>query len=126
MVGGVLQRVSAERPGRAGQFFYIRYSQWGSAYDAPNGFATSKARSEAQSYANKIERLKEFAARFGSGVPENLDWSEIFEKYDGEETCSTANRRTSAMRTTVRSQRSRLEGDWLVSYAELSGRLDEY
>ena len=58
---------------RAGQFFYLRYSQWGAAYDAPNGFATSKVSNEAQSYANKIDRLEEFAARFDDVVLENLD-----------------------------------------------------
>jgi len=71
---------------RAGQFFYLRYSQWGAGYAGQNGFGTSKVNSQATSYANKIERLEEFAERFDDVVLENLDWSDTFEKYDGEET----------------------------------------
>ncbi|WP_423745113.1 DNA adenine methylase (plasmid) [Haladaptatus sp. SPP-AMP-3] len=75
------------RPGdeivRAGQFFYLRYSRWGGAYDSSSGFGTSKVSSRAKSYANKIERLEKFGARFDDVVLENLDWQEVFEKYGG-------------------------------------------
>lgn len=71
---------------RAGQFFYLRYSQWGSGYDSPNGFATSKVSSRALSFANKLDRLREFADRFEDVVLENLHWRELVEKYDAEET----------------------------------------
>lgn len=71
---------------RAGQFFYLRYSQWGSGYDGPNGFATSKVASQATSYANKIDRLQVLAERFDEVVIENLDWRDVFEKYDSDET----------------------------------------
>ncbi len=71
---------------RAGQFFYLRYAQWGGKYASNSGFVTSKVNNQAQGYANKIDRLEEFAARFDDVVLENLEWSEVFEKYDGPET----------------------------------------
>ncbi|WP_256948869.1 DNA adenine methylase [Halorubrum ezzemoulense] len=42
--------------------------------------------SRALSYANKVDRLDEFAERFGDVVVENLDWADVFEKYDSEDT----------------------------------------
>ncbi|MBO4248385.1 DNA adenine methylase [Halomicrobium sp. IBSBa] len=71
---------------RAGQFFYLRYAQWGGAYDGQNGFATSKVSNRALSFANKIDRLREFADRFEDVVVENLHWQALVEKYDSDET----------------------------------------
>lgn len=71
---------------RAGQFFYLRYSQWGGKYQNPSGFATSKVSNAAQSYSNKLDLLRTFAERFDEVVLENLDWSRAVEKYDAEET----------------------------------------
>lgn len=71
---------------RAGQFFYLRYAQWGAGYDSQNGFGTSKVSNSATTYQNKIERLDEFAARFQDVVIENLDWQAVIDKYDSAET----------------------------------------
>lgn len=71
---------------RAGQFFYLRYAQWGSGYDRPCGFATGKTRSEAQSFSNKVDRLDQFAERFADVIIENEDWQDLMERYDGPET----------------------------------------
>lgn len=71
---------------RAGRFFYLRYSQFGGGYDSPNGFATAKTSSRAQSFSNKIGKLDEFARRFDDVVIENLDWQVAVEKYDSPET----------------------------------------
>ena len=38
--------------------------------------------SRALSYANKVNSLDEFSEWFGDVVVENLDWADIFEKYD--------------------------------------------
>lgn len=84
------------------QFFYLRYSQWGVAYDASKGFANSKVNNQAQGYANKIERLEEFATRFDDVVLENLYWNEVFEKYEGDETVFYCDPPTSARRITIR------------------------
>lgn len=71
---------------RAGRFFYLRYSQFGAGYGSPNGFGTSKVNNQATSFANKLERLEEFADRFDDVVLENLDWTEVLKKYDGPDT----------------------------------------
>jgi DNA adenine methylase len=115
---------------RAGQFFYLRYAQWGAGYAGPNGFTTSKMSNEEQSYANKIGRLEEFASRFDDVVLENLDWSEAFEKYDGEETvfyCDPPYVGKEGYYPVSDIEHSAfvealggLDGDWVVSYAELS------
>ncbi|MFC7047289.1 DNA adenine methylase [Halobacteriaceae archaeon GCM10025711] len=71
---------------RAGQFFFLRYSQFGAGYESKNGFGTSKVRSRALSFANKKDRLQKFADRFRDVIIENLDWVAVIEKYDGPET----------------------------------------
>ncbi|WP_233274797.1 DNA adenine methylase [Haladaptatus cibarius] len=128
------------RPGdeivRAGQFFYLRYSQWGGAYDSPSGFGTSKVSSRALSYANKIERLEEFGARFDDVVLENLDWQEVFEKYDGEETvfyCDPPYVGKESYYPVSDIDHSEfvealreLDAKWIVSYSELPEGLEEF
>ncbi|QIO23074.1 DNA adenine methylase [Haloarcula sp. JP-L23] len=71
---------------RAGQFFYLRYTQWGGGYDSFNGFATSKVSSRAVSFSNKLDRLRTFADRFSDVVVENLHWRDLVDKYDDAET----------------------------------------
>ena len=121
---------------RAGQFFYLRYTQWGGKYESNSGFATGKKRNNATSYANKIGRLQEFAARFDDVVLENLDWSEVFEKYDGEETVFYCDPPyvgkeeyypvSEIDHAEFVSALGELEGQWVVSYADLPGGLDDY
>ena len=71
---------------RAGQFFYLRFAQWGSKYDAPAGFATSKVQDQSKTYKNKLDRLEEFADRLKGVTIGALDWTELIEKYDSDET----------------------------------------
>jgi len=71
---------------RAGRFFFLRYSQFGGKIDGDNGFRTSKGTSEAQSYANKVDRLEVFAERLRRVTLENRDWRELLEAYDGVDT----------------------------------------
>jgi DNA adenine methylase len=114
---------------RAGQFFYLRYTQWGSKYDSQAGFGTSKVRSRALSYANKIDRLDDFAERFEEVVIENLDWTDVFEKYDSEETvfyCDPpyVGYEDYYLVNTISHESfvdglSDLKGDWLCSYEDL-------
>ena len=120
---------------RAGQFFYLRYAQWGSKYDSPAGFGTSKVRSRALSYANKIDRLDEFAERFQKVVVENLDWADVFEKYDSEETvfyCDPpyVGYEDYYLVNTISHEAfvdglANLEGDWLCSYEDLPDGFEE-
>jgi DNA adenine methylase len=121
---------------RAGQFFYLRYSQWGSKYSKPAGFATSKVSSRALSYSNKLDRLQEFAARFDEVVLENLDWSEAFEKYDAAETVfyldpPYVGKEDYYLIDTIDHEAlvdglGNLEGRWICSYSELPDGLEEY
>ncbi|MGM0397810.1 MAG: hypothetical protein ACQEQY_02340 [Halobacteriota archaeon] len=83
---------------RAGRFFFLRYSQWGAGYGTVNGFATSKVQSKAQTYANKIDRLEEYAERFRDVVLENLNWRDVLSKYDSPETDSRDENAQSAAR----------------------------
>lgn len=71
---------------RAGRFFYLRYTQFGSKYSSKSGFGTSKVQNQAQTYANKRDNLLEFSERFDSVTIENDDWSVIVDRYDGENT----------------------------------------
>lgn len=121
---------------RAGQFFYLRYTQWGGLYAKPAGFATAKTGSRAKSYANKRERLDEFAARFDDVVLENLDWADVLEKYDGPDTVFYCDPPYVGQEDYYRvpgldheafvDTLDTLEGKWLVSYTELPAGLDEY
>ncbi|GAA0533256.1 hypothetical protein ABNG02_09635 [Halorubrum ejinorense] len=82
--------------------FRLRVAEGGdTGYDCPAGFGTSKVSSRALSYANKVDRLDEFAERSGDVVAENLDWADVFAKYDGEDTVFYCDRPTSATRTTT-------------------------
>jgi DNA adenine methylase len=121
---------------RAGKFFYLRYAQRDAGYASQKGFATSKVSNEAQSYANKIDRLAEFADRFDDVVLEDLDWNKAFETYDSEETvfyCDPPYVGKEGYYPVCDIDHAEfvralgeLEGDWVVSYAELPGGLDEY
>jgi DNA adenine methylase len=72
---------------RAGIFFFLRAAAFGAKYRYFGGFSVSKSRNQAYTYQNQVERLRAFADRFrGQVVVENLDWREILEKYDGEDT----------------------------------------
>jgi DNA adenine methylase len=121
---------------RAGQFFYLRYSQWGSKYSKPVGFGTSKVSSRAKSYSNKRDILLRFGERFADVVIENLDWSEVFEKYDAEDTVfyldpPYVGKEDYYLIDTIDHGAlvdglGELEGHWICSYSELPDGLDEY
>ena len=80
--------------------------------------------------------MQEFGARFDDVVLENLDWQEVFEKYDGEETvfyCDppyvgkesyypVSDIDHSAFVEALRE----LEAKWIVSYSELPDGLEEF
>lgn len=121
---------------RAGQFFYLRYAQFGAGYDAPNGFATSKVTSRAASFQNKLERLDEFSQRFAHVVIENLDWADVLEKYDGPETVFYLDPPYVDQEDYYRVQTvdhaelvdtlPELEGEWVCSYSDLPEGMEEF
>jgi len=81
---------SGERPDdpieRAGRFFYLRYSQYASKYRTASGFAGAHQRNKARKLRNATEKLHEFADRFKNVQIENLDYAEVIDRYDSEDT----------------------------------------
>lgn len=87
---------------RAAVFFFNRYAQWGGKYEGISGFARSASgRDKAKTWRRKVEVLEDFQARLNESAtgewPEdfvefkerhrgvlidNLDYRELFEKYD--------------------------------------------
>jgi DNA adenine methylase len=121
---------------RAGQFFYLRYAQWGGGYDSPSGFATSKTSSRALSFSNKIDRLREFAERFDEVVLENLHWRDLVEKYDHERTvfyfdppyvgAEDYYPASDIDHAEFVDALAGLEADWLCSYQELPEGMEQF
>lgn len=129
----IQQRVSAERPHRAqGPVLLppVRPVGWRVCW--AERFATSKVSNNVTSYANKIERLEEF----DDVVLENPDWSEVFEKYDGAATMFYCDLLYVGKEeyypvweidhAEFAEVLGELEGQWIVSYAEPPGGVDEY
>ena len=71
---------------RAGRFFYLRFSQWGSKYHGTSGFTVQPHRNTARGLKNRVDELDQFADRLRSVVIENADWREIVELYDSPDT----------------------------------------
>lgn len=121
---------------RAGQFFYLRYAQWGGKYDKPAGLSVSTLRNRAADYASKIENLESFADRFEQVVIENEDWSDLIERYDSDDTVFYFDPPYMGSEEYYRSSEfdheafvariGRLEADWLVSYTDLPDALWDY
>jgi len=121
---------------RAGRFFFLRYSQWGAKYQGPSGFGTATSSNQAQTFANKIEKLREFADRFEGVTIENLDWEDVVEKYDGPNTVFYADPpyldtenyyvQDDAVHERLLSTMLDVEGRAVISYADLPDGADDY
>ena len=85
-------------------------------------------------YPNKFDRLDEFADQLADVTLENLDWSEVFEKYDSEGTvfyCDPPHvgyEDTYLVNTIGHAALvdglAGLEGDWICSYEDLPEGLE--
>lgn len=120
----------------AGQFFYLRCTQFSAKTGQIAGFKTSKSRPEAAEYHNRIGRLEKHAERFQSVVIEQLDWRDILSKYDGEETVfyldppyldnsgiyGTGEFDHGGFFESIQT----LNADWLVSFQEVPDALEGY
>jgi len=71
---------------RAGRFFYLRSTQFAQKYDKLSGFRGAVKRNHAQEFINQCDDLEDFAARFRTVQIENLDYAELFDRYDSSET----------------------------------------
>jgi len=71
---------------RAGRFFYLRYTQWGTKYTSFSGYNGGKERSAADSYQQAVSRLNRWQDRFMNVQIESLDFEDVIERYAGEDT----------------------------------------
>ena len=78
--------------------------------------------------------LDEFAERFSDVIVENLDWSDVFEKYDGEDTVFSRDPpyvgyEDDYLVNTIGGAfvdgLAALEGDWIPSYEDLPERFED-
>jgi DNA adenine methylase len=121
---------------RAGQFFTLRYTQFGAKYENTAGFGTSKVTSEAQAFANKKALLERFGERFAKVTIENLDWETALAKYDGEATVfycdppyASPDQRylvEDIDHAELGATLTDLEGEWLLSCQDVPEVLAEY
>jgi len=122
---------------RAARFFYLRFSQFASKYTGVSGFRSMKQRSPAQQMAKARDNLHAFADRLDGVVIENLDYADLFDRFDGPETLFYCDppyiQEGDALYTHGEFDHQRftdapleLEGDWLVSYTDLPSELEEF
>ena len=122
---------------RAGRFFYLRYSQYASKYRTASGFAGAHQRNKARKLRNATEKLYEFAERFRNVQIENLDFEEIFDRYDSEDTFFYADppymdegdalyRHGTFDHERLMDVLEATEGKWAVSYQRLPERLGKH
>jgi DNA adenine methylase len=71
---------------RAGRFFYLRYTQFAAKYTSISGYNGGKKRSAADSYQQAINRLEQWQERFKHVQIEQLDFEDLIERYDSEQT----------------------------------------
>lgn len=71
---------------RAGRFFYLRYTQFAAKYTSISGYNGGKKRSAADSYQQGIDRLEQWQERFKHVQIEQLDFEDLIERYDSEQT----------------------------------------
>lgn len=71
---------------RAGQYFYLRYSNWGSKVGKDAGFGVGYTRDSAESYDSARKDLERFSARLDGVHIERLGAVEVIEKYDSPDT----------------------------------------
>lgn len=71
---------------RAGRFFYLRYTQWGTKYTSFSGYNGGKEHSAASSYHQAVKRLSEWQERFNQVQIEQLDFEDLISRYDSPDT----------------------------------------
>lgn len=123
---------------RAGRFFYLRYSQYAAKYRTASGFAGAHQRNKARKLRNATEKLHKFADRFKNVQIECLDFAEVVERYDSENTFFYADppymdEGDALYRHEDNFDHKKLvevlkntEGKWAVSYQRLPEELETY
>lgn len=121
---------------RSSRFLFLRYAQLDTDCNSPNGFATGKAKNQAKSYANKIDRLATFANRVNKIAIENLGWKDVIGQCNGLNTVfyrSSPYVDQEAAYSVNGIDYDKLidviyeiDGDWLVSHEDIPDKLAEY
>jgi DNA adenine methylase len=71
---------------RAGRFFYLRYTQFAAKYTSISGYNGSKQTNSAKGYKNAVCRLEKWQEQFNNVQIEQLDFEDLLERYDSEQT----------------------------------------
>jgi DNA adenine methylase len=127
------------RPGddieRAGRFFYLRYTQWGTKYTSFSGYNGGKNQSEASAYQTAVDRLGEWQRRFRDVQIERLDFEELIDRYDSDATLFYCDPPYMEEGDALYSHTGgfdhgrfvdsllEADGDWIVSYTDIPERL---
>jgi len=122
---------------RAGRWFYLRFSQYGGKYTGVSGFSAAQKRDPASKFHNRVDRLDEFADRLRSVQVENLDYAEVFDRYDAPDTVFYCDPPYLDEGDALYTHEGKfdherfldaltdLEADWLVSYTRLPEELQD-
>jgi DNA adenine methylase len=133
---------NGERPDddveRAGRFFYLRYSQHSAKYRTPSGFAAAQQRNKARKLRNATDQLEMFANRFSDVTIESLDFADLIDLYDSDDTLfycdppyvdegdALYSHEGAFDHERFVSALNGVEGDWIVSYMDLPPGLEDY
>ena len=120
---------------RAGRFFYLRETQFAAKYDGVSGYNGGMKRNQAATYANKRDRLSMWSERFDHVQIEQLDYADLFDRYDSKTTLFYCDPPYVKEGDDLYShgefnherfvyELSKLKGDWCVSYTDLPQGLE--
>jgi len=121
---------------RAGRFFYLRETQFAAKYNQASGYNGSGGTNPAQNLARKRELLSAWSRRFDPVQVERLDFPNLFDRYDSEETVFYCDppyvEEGDALYSHDRfdhrefvSELADCTGKWIVSYTDLPPGLEE-
>lgn len=118
---------------RAGVFFALRYMQWGSKYHNKSGFGRSKQLSQADTWSNAKERLRDFIGFYDDITIENVSYEKLIDSYDSASTLwyfdppyigtEDYYRESGFDHQKFCKHLGCIEGYWIVSYDEIPDQL---
>jgi len=121
---------------RAGRFFYLRETQFAAKYTGISGYNGGMKHCTAATYSNKRDRLAMWSKRFDNVQIEQLDYADVFDRYDSADTLFYLDppyvkegddlyTHNEFDHERFVQELSTLNGDWIVSYADLPVGLEE-
>ena len=115
---------------RAGEFFFLRYANFGGKAGQKAGFGTGAKKNNAKDYRTAREDMETFSDRISGVHVERMDWLDVVEKYDCEDAVfyldppypGTEYVYGEGMSFNLDSLTplNGLEGDWIVSAGEVA------